>query len=115
MTRPVYIWVESASTGLDEEPRVRRTQFGDGYMQRQADGLNSLLQSWQIRHTEIDNDAADEIVAFLRARNGVEAFEYTPLWETTARLYIATRWSRVQSDKPGYSDVTVTVQEVPEP
>lgn len=115
MTRPVYIWVESGGTQLTERPRVRQTQFGDGYLQRQADGLNPIAQAWQIRHTAIDNDAADEIVTFLRARGGVEAFDYTPLWHTTARLFIATDWARTASSEPGYSDIMVNVQEVFEP
>lgn len=115
MTRPVYIWVESGGSQLSEEPKVRKTQFGDGYSQRQADGINALGQRWQIRHSEIDDSAADEIVAFLRARNGVEAFEYTPMWHSTPMLFLCSRWTRTASERPGYSDVTADFEQTFEP
>lgn len=115
MSRPVFIWTESASTQLTETPRVRRTQFGDGYAQRQADGLNPITQSWQMRFSEIDDEIADEIVAFLRSCQGVTAFEYVPLWHTTAMLFTCPTWTRTAATKPGFSDITATFTQEFEP
>lgn len=115
MARPVYVWVESGGTQLSERPKLRKTQFGDGYSQRQADGINALAQAWQIRHAEIDDAAADEIIAFLRARGGVEAFEYTPLWHSAPVLFICAEWTRTASEKPGYSDITANFEQTFEP
>lgn len=106
MTRPVWIWTESAGTQLSDSVSLLEAGFGDGYVQRQPDGINALKQNWDFRGTEIDDDAATEMVAFLRARNGAEAFEYTPMWETTAVLVTCKEWTRSPSQTPGYSDFT---------
>lgn len=115
MPTPVFIWTESSSTQLDEQPRVRTSRFGDGYSQRIGDGLNRRPQMWSVRFSEVDNAIADEIIAFLRACDGVEAFDYTPLWHTSALKFICPRWSRVQADKPQCSDITATFEQVFEP
>ena len=115
MTRPVWIWTESPGTQLSEAPRMLEAQFGDGYVQRQADGINSLAQTWDYRGSDIDDDAATEIISFLRARNGVEAFEYTPMWETTAVLVTCKEWTRSPSQTPGYSSVSAKFVRVYEP
>lgn len=115
MTRPSFEWVESAGTQLTEAPRVKATQFGDGYMQRAAAGINALGQAWAFRATGVDNAVADDIIAFFRARGGVEAFDYVPLWETTARIFICQRWTRTHSDVWGQCDVSGDFIEVFEP
>jgi len=115
MTRPVWIWTESSGTQLNEEPRVRATQFGDGYKQRQADGLNPLAQEWQMRLTGVEDVIADEIIAFLRGCGGVTAFEYTPLWHTTPLLFTCKKWTRTAADTPGFSDIAATFTQEFEP
>jgi phage-related protein len=110
-----FVWVESASTALEEEPRVLATQFGDGYAQRQADGLNPLAQVWSVKFAAVDNAVADDIIAFLRAAKGVTSFDWVPLWHTTAIKVICPSWRRAQPAEWGQSDIDAKFQQVFEP
>lgn len=56
--------------------RVRMAQFGDGYSQVVADGLNTKVQNWPISLSG-DSTFIDPIVAFLDAHVGV-SFYWTP-------------------------------------
>lgn len=111
----VWIWVESPGTGLSEEPRISRTRYGDGYEERAPAGLNPIAQVWQYQARDVDNVIADEMITFLRARTnalGLEAFDYTPLWSTTAIKVICPSWSRTQGETWGTSDITARFEQV---
>lgn len=111
----VFDWVESASTQLEEEPRIKSTRFGDGYEQRWSDGLNPIAQRWSVRFSEAENASADAIVQFFRDRGGVEPFDWTPLWHTASRRFVCRRWSRAQPDEWGFSDISAEFEQVFEP
>lgn len=113
----VYIWVESPGTTRQMKPRVAATKFGDGYEERAPDGLNPVKATWNVQHRGIDNDVADEIETFLLARfsAGLEAFDWTPLWATTALRFKCEEWSRVQDEDAHTCTITATFQQVFEP
>lgn len=104
-----YIWTESAATALEVAPRIGSTRFGDGYEERAPAGLNPITQAWQVRHVGVDNAIAEEIMAFLEARvsaiNGLEAFDWVPLWSTTAIRVTCRQWRRVQDEDPNTSSI----------
>ena len=115
MTRPVFDWAEADSTSVSEEPRVTETQFGDGYSQRSAEGINTLTEMWDVSIEEADNQVADEIIAFLRARGGVEVFEWTPRWGTDPILVVTSGgWKRTGAGD-GASTISVRFKRVYEP
>jgi phage-related protein len=60
------------------KPNVTTVQFGDGYEQRFAKGLNSQTQAWSLQFKQREEDEANNIEAFLIARGGIEAFDWTP-------------------------------------
>lgn len=76
------------------EPRVRSTQFGDGYSQRVADGINTAVDQYDLRFMLRDDSEAAAILAFLVARAGVEAFDWTPPLAGAAIRCICRSWSR---------------------
>jgi phage-related protein len=69
------------------EMKVLEADFGDGYTQRVADGLNSIKETWTVDWKNIEKVDAFEIVNFLKARKGFEAFYWTPPGELSARLW----------------------------
>ena len=74
----------------DSVPRVRKAQFGEGYTQRSGDGLNPVLRRWALQFSNLTKVDADGLESFLRARAGVEAFEFvTPdtAWAVTAQPF----------------------------
>lgn len=69
------------------QPRVLKAQFGDGYAQRTEDGLHAVLQRWALQFNARRKSEADAIEAFLRARRGVESFEFvapSSAWDVTS-------------------------------
>lgn len=115
MSRPVWDWAESPGTRLQEKPRLLAVQFGDGYSQRQADGLNAVVQSWDMRFDAVSREAGDEMLAFLRAQGGVTAFQWTPLWAAAPILVLCQQWSRSALDDFGFSDISATFIQAFEP
>ena len=57
--------------------RVRTAQFGDGYAQSVADGLNNKVQTWPLIFTVTDTDATT-IMTFLDGLQGYQSFFWTP-------------------------------------
>lgn len=87
-----FTWTPDYSPQSEEEPRVLSQSYGDGYTQRMGDGINRLLPSWSLTFTRSKAEY-DAIVAFLRARGGVEAFTFTPPGEATARKVVCPKWT----------------------
>lgn len=58
-------------------PRVLTSQFGDGYEQRLADGINNINQTFVLRFNNRTDNNADDIMAFFEDKKGVTAFDYT--------------------------------------
>lgn len=56
--------------------RARKAQFGDGYAQTVADGLNAKTQAWPLVFDGDDGDISP-IAAFLDAHVGI-SFYWTP-------------------------------------
>ncbi|NRD64769.1 phage tail protein [Corallococcus exiguus] len=83
----------------DSVPRVRKAQFGEGYTQRSMDGLNPVLRRWALQFSNLTKVDADALEAFLRARAGVEPFEFvtpdTP-WAVTAQSFGVGNGARTQ-------------------
>jgi phage-related protein len=75
------------------KPNVRIAQFGSGYSQRTAFGLNQNPKVWQLTW-EVSETDADTIETFLDARGGVEKFQWTPLAESTEYNWVCREWNK---------------------
>jgi phage-related protein len=58
-------------------PTIFRTQFGDGYEQRLANGINNLKQEFSISFATRTKADIDDIVDFFELKGGVTPFNYT--------------------------------------
>ena len=74
-------------------PAKRIARFGDGYEQRITFGINQNPKQWDLTWNVSETDA-DTIEDFLDARGGVEAFEWTPLGESTEYKWVCEEWSK---------------------
>jgi len=79
-----FTWTPSKSFQKMSKPRVITAQFGDGYSQRIGDGINRIVREWSLSFNSRSIAQAQEIVAFLEARSGVQAFVWTPPGDTTS-------------------------------
>jgi phage-related protein len=58
------------------EPIVIKSQFGDGYQLRVANGINNLKQSISVSFATRPKADIDDIVEFFELKAGVTAFTY---------------------------------------
>ena len=61
----------------ESTPLVKIANFGDGYQQRVADGLNPLGESFSVTFNNREKAIADDIIAFFVANKGVTSFGFT--------------------------------------
>jgi phage-related protein len=109
-----FTWMPDYEPREDSAPKASTTQFGDGYQQRQANGLNSDLKVWNLNFSVRDNAEAAAIKAFLEARAGVESFDWTPPLDTTARKFVCNKWSHTPV-RFNNNTIAATFEEVAEP
>ena len=58
-------------------PVVFISQFGDGYQQRVANGINNLKQDFAVSFATRPKAEIDDIIGFFESTNGVTAFNFT--------------------------------------
>jgi phage-related protein len=93
----IFDWCVTAAA-VDMEPRVKVAQFGDGYAQRRADGLNYQPQTWNIEMRNAFESTARAAFDFLKARGGVDVFNwYQPRTDIVVNV-ICPRWSLAYGD-----------------
>lgn len=105
----VFTWVPSWNSELQEDPRILETRFGDGYAQRTGDGINHIPMKWNLSFDEIPAADGDAIRAFLRARGGYEAFDWTPPGMASAR-FVCKTWKRRYA-APGNASLTAVFEQ----
>ena len=110
----IFVYVPDFGATVSKRPRVRAAQFGDGYEQRQAWGINRNPDVWNLRFQNRSKVEADAILAFLDARGGVESFEWTPPDEAVGKKFICREWSR-SIDRHDFYTVSASFEEVFEP
>ena len=111
------------SLSRSSTPAVRTAQFGDGYQQRVADGLNSIAESYSVSFANRGKSVADDIISFIvgttlelsGAKNFTTgtALTFTNPNEKTVKVVCAT-WQQTYTELLG-SSVTATFDRVYEP
>ena len=97
------------------KPNVRVVQYGDGYQQRQAVGLNQNLKTWNPEFVNISETDADTIETFLEARVADNApFAWTPPGESSASNFICLSWTKTIPYN-NRATISAQFQEVAEP
>ena len=96
------------------KPRVRRVAFGDGYEQRQGDGINTQPATWDLQFQNRTDTEAATITDFLELRAAVEAFDWTPPNASTAIRVVCREWSK-SLDRANLNMVTAQFIQVFEP
>lgn len=92
--------------------RVLKAQFGDGYQQTAADGINNESQSWPL---QFRGKAAKitPIRDFLRARQGYQSFFWTPPLGVQG-FYKCTSWT-LKPMGAGIYELAATFEQVFQP
>ena len=85
--------MEASST-----PNILSANFGDGYQQRIAKGINNLQQQYVVSFANRTKEEIDDITAFFTNKGGVTKFDFTipdsnNSGETTIKV-ICPSWSQ---------------------
>lgn len=104
-----FSWYPDVGSQQDCKPNVAATKFGDGYESRAAIGINSAAMKWTVKFDRAAPESK-QVLAFLRARGGVEAFNWTnPLNEPGK--YVCREW-RTEQQAHGIMVVSCTFDQV---
>ena len=107
-----FTWIPDYAPQGEETPRVLKSAFGDGYTQRTGDGTNTLLPSWDLTFSNRSQAEYTAILAFLRARKGVEPFYFTPPCESQMKVICAS-WKLVPWDGGASFRISATFEAQP--
>ena len=76
------------------QPNVRSIQFGSGYSQRAAFGINQDPKVWDLSWQNRTTADANSIEDFLEGRGGVESFNWSPPDEASTYKWICQSWTK---------------------
>jgi phage-related protein len=88
-----FTWQPGYNITVTRKPRVLSQRFGDGYEARVADGINAQPAAWSLAWENRQKSEIDSIEAFLAARAGVEAFDWTAP-DGVAGRFVCREWQR---------------------
>jgi phage-related protein len=88
----VFSYIPDRGFGTQTSPRVLNHQFGDGYSQRTADGINVNNVSWNLTFNNRTIADITAIVSFLEDKAGSTIFQWTPPGDTTQYNVLCADW-----------------------
>lgn len=108
-----FTYTPDFGAAFEVKPNVRVTKFGDGYEQRQANGINTQPKTWNLRFSIRTDTEANAIEAFLAAQAAVSSFDWTDI-NGAAGKYVCRTWNRVK-ERYNLNTITATFEQVFEP
>jgi len=92
-----YALGPTTSAARTVQPRILKTEFGDGYGQRVVDGINAIRRIYNVSWEDISRVDANLIDDFFAARSAAEAFYWTPPGASTPLLWVCDNWTRTHT------------------
>lgn len=105
-----FTWTPDFDLPKESKPNIYESKFGDGYSQRISMGLNSNPKTYPLQFKHRSNTERDQIEAFLDARRGTEAFDWTPPWGSAGK-FICSEWKVIYSNFNN-NQITATFMQV---
>lgn len=105
-----FTWVPDQGVPRQRKARVNATQFGDGYVQRSADGINNVTEQVPLTFTLRTIATINAIDDFLESKFGVSSFTWTNPRGQTYR-YTCDEWTPVYNHD-GNCSLTCTFKRV---
>ena len=72
---------------MRKKPNVSVAKFGDGYEQREANGINNRKETWDVIFANRSTEEADEIEEFLDDHGAETAFDWTSPRATVGKFF----------------------------
>ena len=110
MAATTFTWVPSYGASQSTQPTVRTVKYGDGYEQRLRYGLRTIFETWNLTFENVTNTERGEIITFLTARAGADAFNWiTP--EGSAKVFVCESYG-VSAENKGRFTIDASFREV---
>lgn len=77
----------TAQSQMGQTHRNLAAQFGDGYSQVAPDGLNSVIDNWELRFAPLEGADLTAMNTFLLLVGTTEWFTWTPLGEAVPKKW----------------------------
>ncbi|HYG07650.1 MAG TPA: phage tail protein [Stenotrophomonas sp.] len=106
-----FTWRATTQSSGTATGKVSRANFGDGYSQSSADGINSVSRSWQVSFTDRES-VVQAIADFLHAHVGRSFLWKPPL---AAQGYYWCDAHSVSDNGRGVYTLTATFQQTFQP
>lgn len=107
-----FTWHPAPGAKRTVKPRILAARFGDGYEQRVGDGINTRLSIWELSFPGLSRADADDVDAFLVARNGVESFDWVDPAGVSGK-YLCREWESTELGA-GRININATFEQVAE-
>ena len=95
---------------IDTDVKVLENQFGDGYTQRAADGINSIRDNARVEWKNVTTAEKDALLGVFVSAGGWQTIELTFPGDGAARHFTVKPWGRVPVSA-GYWNVSATFRE----
>ena len=109
MTLATFTPPRAPAAGTKDSPKVNllRADFGDGYTQASANGINSVRRVLSLTWELLTPTQASTITSFFVTQGGYTPFYYTPSNESTALKWTCETWDD-ERGQSGLRKVTAT-------
>jgi len=107
-----FTWVPSSATSGDVEPRAAEIEFGDGYRQAAADGINAARDTWTLVFDPIPSATLADIESFLATKGSWQQFTWRPPapWDGADISVVWRRSQRGNLKGAGQKKLTLTFE-----
>lgn len=109
MADTTFAWRAQHGAARTVQPPVRVIKMGDGYEQRQTQGIARKPRRYTLLFREA-RERADAIDAFLTARGALESFNYTHPGDA-AGVFVCREWTKTNTGQ-GVREISATFEEV---
>jgi phage-related protein len=110
---PLTDMISQASTGTYKN-KVRIAQFGDGYVQAVADGLNSTMGMWQLTYENLSSSERSTLKAVLDAVGSWDYVTWQSPLDASSKKWLVTEDGIAWTAKSGdLYTATFTLRQIP--
>jgi phage-related protein len=101
----------SQASSASTEFRILRSQYGNGYDQRVADGINSTKQTWSAQWDNLNSTDFSTLITAFDTAKGVDYFTWTPPGSGSSKKFIVLSYSITAKSGTIY-DVSASLEQV---
>lgn len=80
----------SQASSASKDQKIIVSEYGDGFEQRAAIGINSMFMTWDLQWNMLSLDDRNTLVAFYNAHGRVQSFDWTPPNELAGKYVFNT-------------------------